>query len=251
MNESVKWAAENIHQRPCESIDIGTPQYFNGDQKRLRVDFLEDHMWIQPCNEFVAYTDWQAARDELSGKPSWDDVPEWAEWIAQSLQGHWECYADRPIAENFRWEHGVSRGECVEFSKFRGKVLGDWRNTLERRPEQNQLESTKKIWRGPEDGLPPVGADIEVWYDDGRECWMSAIVIGYYPESERVIAVNVNTGGNNWKLIWVNQFRPLRSEEDKAVDEMIDVMTQDQKAVGIRRFAELLYRAGYRKQEAE
>jgi hypothetical protein len=99
--------------------------------------------------------------------------------------------------------------------------------------------------------LPSVGDEIEVWYDDGKECWKRAVVIGYYPdpESKQVIAVNANTEGHKWKLMWSNQFRPIRSEEDKAVEEMMQIWVSTTGTDGQRMQA--LYRAGYRKQKAE
>jgi hypothetical protein len=99
--------------------------------------------------------------------------------------------------------------------------------------------------------LPSVGDEIEVWYDDGKECWKRAVVIGYYPdpESKQVIAVNANTEGHKWKLMWSNQFRPIRSEEDKAVEEMMRIWVSTTGTDGQRMQA--LYRAGYRKQKAE
>src|SRR5690554_5605783 len=131
MNNDLKWLAENVHEWKqgthylVKTLDGGC-NWIVGEME------IRDN-----AANYFTRAQWQAARDELSGKPSWDDVPEWAEWIAQSPQGHWECYADQPDFNEGRWVHS-GRGECVGFAKYRGEVLGDWRNTVERRPEMKQ-----------------------------------------------------------------------------------------------------------------
>ena len=41
-------------------------------------------------------------------KPSWEDAPEWANWLAQDHNGHWYWYKKKPSfrASNGYWVNG-------------------------------------------------------------------------------------------------------------------------------------------------
>lgn len=76
-----------------------------------------------------------------SGKPSWDDAPEWAQWLAQDEDGEWFWYEDKPFL-------GVS----IWNAPFLGKALAayeceienpNWRDTLEQRPASPATEESK------------------------------------------------------------------------------------------------------------
>lgn len=72
---------------------------------------------------------WLARRAELQNKPSWKDAPEWGEWLAQDEDGEWKWLAGLPGKYVDGWTAVKIKGRC------KGSVLGDWRDTLERRPE--------------------------------------------------------------------------------------------------------------------
>jgi hypothetical protein len=71
--------------------------------------------------------------------------------------------------------------------------------------------------------LPPVGEVVDVWFDDGRQCWDKAEVIGYNKHEGGVIAASL-IGMNDRKLVWVHHFRPIRTERDRAIDDMAKVI---------------------------
>jgi len=61
-------------------------------------------------------------------KPSWDDAPEWAQWLAMDADGEWAWYELQPskaLAHDF-W---VGAGRCEAASTNIG-----WVETLEPRP---------------------------------------------------------------------------------------------------------------------
>ena len=86
--------------------------------------------------------------------------------------------------------------------------------------------------------LPPVGIEIEAWYDDGRECWHKADVIGYSLQEERVLAVSLK-GAHDRKLLWAHHFRPIRTD----VDEFIDFI-KSHRELTLEGLAEALVAAG-------
>lgn len=67
-----------------------------------------------------------------NGKPSWDDAPEWANWLAQDEIGDWFWYERKP--EN-------ADDDEFWFSDYDFELASDgeenpsWRNTLETRPQ--------------------------------------------------------------------------------------------------------------------
>jgi hypothetical protein len=73
-------------------------------------------------------------RAELQNKPSWKDAPEWANWMAQSPRGHWEFFSANPRA-NHLWMYSVGERSFANNIANPGAILGDWRDTLERRPK--------------------------------------------------------------------------------------------------------------------
>lgn len=134
--DDLTWLARNVHewhQRPGAICYVG---HENG---------YPDPRWPIHTTEGYTRDQWQQRRAELQKKPSWDDAPEWVSWIAQWSDGEWigyevepecgdddepsDCYVD-PRDNTKMWR-----------SRIYGEVLGDWRNTLEKRPEKRELNS--------------------------------------------------------------------------------------------------------------
>jgi len=63
-------------------------------------------------------------------KPSWDDAPEWANWLAQDEDGSWWWYEDKPKLNLDIW-WGCDRMMPVFGKK---EFTPNWRETLEQRP---------------------------------------------------------------------------------------------------------------------
>lgn len=89
--------------------------------------------------EEIREADYAARRAELIKKPSWDDAPEWAEWLAQDYDGDWwwyECPIEVDDLDEEEWveEHGVD-GRLVRATSGAHPNGHDWRETLEQRPQ--------------------------------------------------------------------------------------------------------------------
>lgn len=128
------WLARNVHVWKS-GYDLAVVQRGGGE---IYVT------WPSVCSGGITKKQWLARRAELQNKPSWRDAPEWAHWLAQHESGVW-CWGN---ATPERQCHGVvgvwdsvlvdgknhAEDSRCEWSGCAGEVLGDWRDTLERRP---------------------------------------------------------------------------------------------------------------------
>lgn len=251
MNSDLKWLAENV---PDEMLGKCS--------KVLRCNNIQGFVNVSISSD-GGYTidEILSARAEMSGKPSWSDID--GEWVFQDCQGWWHSFdeTEKPYMQCVEITYGKACNYVTKkgFNKTygRGKVLGDWRNTLERRPcVSKSAESDKqedlsvvdgKQWRGPEDGLPPVGTVCEVLH------------LGDWKETK---IIGTDDGLPVFKTEWHDkyayacgsdfEFRPLRTEEDKAVVEMLALDCEPHEGMLSREnFCRKLYRENYRKQEAK
>ncbi|WP_323994751.1 hypothetical protein [Aeromonas hydrophila] len=196
--------------------------------------------------------EYMASKAELQNKPSWEEAPEQAVFMAQEPHGMWTFFAGQPFnPSKFHNDGWRFDGFQAWPSHKRGEVIGDWRDTLERRPVDmsapvvaEQVEGATWFERGE---LPPVGI------------WCEASCDGAEPEKCKVIAYHKQQVAVQWSQFnhgcldvlempgWA--FRPIRPDRDKAIEEMIGSVLAVMNHGLQRRLCEDLYDAGYRKQE--
>ena len=129
------WLARNVHKWPeitPQSIPTGDRTFEYG------CTFYENHICIyhkEFANSRVIYKNqWLSRRAELQNKPSWGAVPSHANWLAQDAAGSWLWHSSEPECRNGGWIGSTTRGYAAK-----GCVIGDWRDTLEKRPEQDDF----------------------------------------------------------------------------------------------------------------
>ena len=115
------WLARNVHKWPegkCEVL-VSWPR---------NVGTL---IWSYVSSDagWITKEQWLARRAELQNKPSWDKAEDWAEWLAQDEDGEWKWLAGLPGKYVDGWTAVKIKGCC------KGLALGDWRDTLEKRPQ--------------------------------------------------------------------------------------------------------------------
>lgn len=125
-------------------------------------------------------------------------------------------------------------GFRVDYSDLTTRALGEEKITRE------QYKVT--VWNGT--GLPPVGVECEIKfiYDSPPAEWFSFKLIGMHEE----IVIMTLDGENTWRHISTFSpdkvtFRPLLTEAERAIDEMVRLSGV---SIGA---AKILYDAGYRK----
>ena len=129
------WLARNVHVWPAGDHQPWCYVYWKGGQRAVSGNCITV---ILPCVR-VEMSDWLARRAELQNKPIWDDAPEWAEWLAQHESGYW-CWGSGPASISVQEGAPVAWwSEKNQWSGKAGEVLGDWRDTLEKRPEGSMV----------------------------------------------------------------------------------------------------------------
>src|SRR5690554_5561947 len=139
-----------------------------------------------------------------------EDLNEDLKWLAEN-RNEWiksakSCDVDR------------SRGAVSWRDDKKGSInRAQWQAARDELGLNHSVEPTEKVWRGPEDGLPPVGIECEFHHPDFG--WTGCTVVGHF----RHEAICAPSGGNYCGGM-AEEFRPIRSEEDKAVEELTEVI---------------------------
>ncbi|AWH14636.1 hypothetical protein [Aeromonas phage 62AhydR11PP] len=225
------WLARNVHVwAPNELIRMKPCDNGNG---KFRAS------WCYSGDGGFTKDQWLTHRAELQNKPSWKDAPEWANYLAIDGDSVWYWHEMDPKTVA-GCEYWMSRGQSG--IACRGEVLGDWRDTMERRSEEfkpsieeaNRLAQEFKQFTSIEDSqekemkrdngwfergeLPPAGIECEA-YVDGR--WQECYVVGFSRIGDPVIEVNRSiTDVNRCK------FRPIRTERDVLLSIIVEEMNR-------------------------
>lgn len=264
------WMARNVHEWPAGECQPWCYVYMvPGGAMKAAGNFLD----AVASPTMITIIRWLSRRAELQNKPSWQDAPEWASCIVQDKLGNWYFCSDTPNLEFNEWGD-----ECVRKSLIYsgGVVLGDWRDTLEKRPEEfkpsieeaNRLAQEFKPFTSIEDNQEfNVTKKHEMkqdngWYERGElpPVGVRCIALqGIAPKANcEVIAKTTQQIVVRWEenglmdvidLDLHVAFRPISTEREMAIEEMKQACPYhgcwDQ--VG-RIYAEALYDAGYRKE---
>lgn len=126
MEDDLTWLARNVHEWIFFIDAIASVS--NG-----KVKWLDPN--IHSKTDGITRDQWLSRRAELQNKPSWKDAPEWACYLGQSDEGAWHWFDGEPEINEVHdfGEFWKAPGYTAITDRY-GAVLGDWRDTLERRP---------------------------------------------------------------------------------------------------------------------
>ena len=123
------WLARNVHVwGPNELLRMKSCDNGNGTFRAS---------WCYSGDGGFTKDQWLARRAELQNKPSWKGAPEWATHLAQASVGNWFFFSGEPYPRETAWRILESM-QAISLN-WKGEVLGDWRDTLEKRPEQAEF----------------------------------------------------------------------------------------------------------------
>lgn len=127
------WLARNVHVWPAGDHQPWCYVYMvAGGAIKAAGNFLD--AVAKPT--LITIDQWISRRAELQNKPSWADAPEWAVCIVQDRLGNWYFCSDTPNNDGGEWSNEYVRKSLIANG---GVVLGSWRDTLEKRPEQDDF----------------------------------------------------------------------------------------------------------------
>lgn len=206
------WLARNVHEWPEGKSEVLVCWPRNVDTL-IWSYVLSDTGWITKGQ-------WLARRAELQNKPSWGSVGSDINFISQHDDGQWIGHSEKPSEADECFECN-----CVVSLFGYGEVLGDWRDTLEKRPEEfkpltsiedNQEQDMKQDNGWHERGeLPPVGVECEI--DLGAK-WRKAFVVGHNYTGRIVVEVDTC----DFIVADGCTFRPIRTERDDLIEMLAD-----------------------------
>lgn len=215
-DEALTWLARNVHEWPATTIDTKRQDnLFWIDPEKNNIKAVID------SSQFNVFTkeQWLTRRAELQNKPNWSEVESDAEWMAQRPDGRWWLLNCKPSVLPGGGGWWKFDGLYAWLSQNPGEVLGDWRDTLEHRPQAAKSEPSSDDWhkRGE---LPPIGVCVLKKYKN-NDCWHEVTIAGAgnqlvifrYPDGIEVVG--------EWHEY---DFRPLQTERERVASELVDVM---------------------------
>lgn len=132
------WLARNVHVWPESTphiIPVGDCVFEFG------ATFFENHVCLYHSefadSKVIHKHQWLSRRAELQNKPSWSKAEEWAEWLAQDSYGCWGFFQKKPLMHALSW---IARSGYYQIHSPGNSLLGDWRDTLEKRTEKDEFE---------------------------------------------------------------------------------------------------------------
>jgi len=129
------WLARNVHVWvPNELLRMKPCDNGNGTFRAS---------WCYSGDGGFTKDQWLARRAELQNKPGWSEFRESANYMAQDSDGAWRAFECEPTPSSHIWNarHGWRGYANIDDLKSpKGEILGDWRDTLEKRPEQAKFE---------------------------------------------------------------------------------------------------------------
>jgi len=160
IESDLTWLARNLHEWPLACMDIAVVDN-SGSERDYRFP-----LHVDP-DQGITKQQWLDERARLQNKPRFEDHPD-AECFVQDDCGKWFKNNRTPNVspgQNGGWNsNDIYGGFSSHISK--GEVLGDWRNTMEVRPERELNPATSSITNAQ---AVQVAKDTGVC-SDGRPC---------------------------------------------------------------------------------
>ena len=176
------WLARNVHAWPSGDHQPWCYVYMaHGGVMKAAGNFLD--AVAKPT--MITIDQWLARRAELQNKPSWEDAPEWVGWLAQDKSGAWWFFRCHPKAMSEGWDSDSSAYH--HSSWVDGEALGDWRDTLEKRPEGSMVSMS---------GVHSNG-DMEKLLDELNDIDESIFGDGFIPKDAATAKQQVPKGSGN------------------------------------------------------
>lgn len=202
------------HEWPQDGSD---EQAIDGWARHWLGDVSPEPTYMSPRFHGTVYSkdQHQRARDIISGKPGWGEAPEGALVLIQGDDGGWifGTYRSAEVREITSDWVGIGLGRWDIERKKPGKILGDWRKTLEHRPADLGNELL--------DGDAPMSVTTPTDYRDNR-IEDALTEFGY---------TSIEPGSD--LPSFTHPDTPVTPEEDEAWDEKESAVTTSPRALRV------------------
>lgn len=198
----------------------------------------KDEAWILAGQGQFKITreEFNAAADRMRGKPDWKGAPDWAQWLAQDGNGGWWFYAEHVDHDENCF---ICPSGCFNRKAGFGKVFGDWRNTLEKRPEQSDSSQAERFGIMPpanKNEVCNIAAPAKPWFEAGERpplgVKVEAIIELKHEECEVIAYFEdmawLSVGESKRhpvRMIDRCKFRPAKTDKEKAIEAAVKVCT--------------------------
>ena len=201
----------------------------------------ETHGFCQGCwDSKFAVSDkdeFEARVAERQNKPSWDDAPDLARWVAQDCDGEWYFYEHKPTPVN---DTSFVCNLGSESYSTKGEVIIPWQDTLEERPVdeskptpvkdhplkdeiEEKLNSGELVVNGAvESYKPEVGGTCEFRFRSASLSWSKCECLGIDNEYVWIRKSGIPGGGSvySWGSI---ELRPIQSPKQQFVQAAMEI----------------------------
>lgn len=136
--------------------------------------FFGPHVGTRAAEVIITEKDWLQRRTELINKPSWDDAPEWAEYLVQAPKSKdWFWVWGRIPKTMTEGGHGLNSWlidpmSAQHASDGETPTGHDWKETLECRPSHNR--ELNAITSSLTNSQAQEVAELTGWCSDGMPC---------------------------------------------------------------------------------
>ena len=158
----------------------------------------------------------------LRNEPLWKDAPNWAVAKAQDGDGKWGWFSVEPLTGPECWWVGQVIGRYRFAGK--GEVIGDWKDSLQLRPEEEEKMEDKNDWHERGD-LPPVGAEFE--FSRKGIKWEELVMLFNDGISFLVASKTCPTARWHYDCNYPGlRFRPLQTERERLIHTGLHVINE-------------------------
>ena len=128
--ESVTLEGAGLHGLELGLYRIALMRVGTAPKPKPERPFFWDPVWTDEYRDSVG-----VVKPKPVEPPSWDDLPDWADWRAQDYTGAWWVYENKPA--QFDGIFGVVSGKTKHLLSHMSSP--NWRDTLEQRPAPEPL----------------------------------------------------------------------------------------------------------------
>lgn len=147
--------------------------------------------------------------------------------IADNLGWVWDYYPAWGVFSGATNTGSFRSSSCVKYT------IDELRQKFPLPGEPAFDEIKQKQWRGPEDGLPPIGTVCMVQHEKINNNKLTRVeILKHHPETNACAFFWIDAPKHQPNLFWSSKFHPINTERQKWIDEAVVVSATPEKELG-------------------